>query len=374
MDVLELAQALIARPSITPEDGGCMELVAEALAPLGFRAEFLDFADTRNLWLRRGEAEPLLVFLGHTDVVPPGPLAAWTSPPFVPHVRDGRLYGRGAADMKGAIAAFVVACQKFLAAHPQPQGSIALLLTSDEEGRAENGVAKVVEVLQARDERIHWCLVGEPSGEAELGDTIKIGRRGSLTGWIRVFGKQGHVAYPHKASNPIHAFARSLLHLTEEVWDEGDEYFPPTSFQIVNLQAGVGADNVIPGQLDAQFNFRFSPALTAEALQQRVEAILAHYRLDYELDWRLAGRPFLTTGTRLIEAVQAALERVLGRRAALSTAGGTSDGRFIAPLGAEVVELGLLNASIHQVNEWAAVEDLAKLAQVYAQVLVNLLA
>ncbi len=373
-EALKLAQALIATPSVTPEDGGCMELVIEQLAPFGFVPEFLYFGDTPNLWLRRGTASPLFVFLGHTDVVPPGPLKDWTFPPFEPHLRDGKLYGRGAADMKGAIAAFVVACQQFLTKYPNPQGSLALLLTSDEEGSALNGVVKVVEILQAREEKIDWCLVGEPSSEERLGDTIKIGRRGSLTGWLRVFGKQGHVAYPQKASNPIHAFARPLQHLVEEVWDLGNAHFPPTSFQIVNLQAGVGADNVIPGQLDAQFNFRFSTELTAEDIQRRVEAILAHYGLDFELDWRLSGKPFLTLGTRLIEAVQAALEGVVGQRAALSTGGGTSDGRFIAPTGAEVVELGPVNASIHQVNEWVAVEDLAKLTEVYAAVLENLLA
>jgi succinyl-diaminopimelate desuccinylase len=373
MDVLALAKALIARPSLTPEDGGCMELIVEALAPLRFKAEFLDFADTRNLWLRRGESAPLLVFLGHTDVVPPGPLKDWTSPPFEPHLRGGRLYGRGAADMKGAIAAFVAACDKFLAACPEPNGSIALLLTSDEEGSAENGVVKVVEVLKARDEKIDWCLVGEPSSEERLGDTLKIGRRGSLTGWLRVFGKQGHVAYPQRAKNPIHAFARPLQHLVEEVWDLGNAYFPPTSFQVVHLEGGVGADNVIPGQLDVRFNFRFSPEVSEEDLKTRVEVILAHYGLDYELDWHLSGKPFLTSGTRLLEAVQEALEHVLGRRAALSTGGGTSDGRFIAPTGAEVIELGLVNSSIHQVNEWVEVKDLEALSEVYARILTNLL-
>ncbi|MFN3920065.1 MAG: succinyl-diaminopimelate desuccinylase [Methylohalobius sp.] len=372
-DLLTLACDMIACPSVTPEDAGCMDLIVEQLVPLGFVPEFLDFGDTRNLWLRRGTGQPLLVFLGHTDVVPPGPLAAWTSPPFEPHVRDGRLYGRGAADMKGSIAAFTIACRRFVTQHPNHPGSIAVLLTSDEEGSAVNGVVKVVEILKARDEKIDWCLVGEPSSEERLGDVIKIGRRGSLTGQLRVFGKQGHVAYPYKALNPIHAFARPLQHLVEEVWDQGNQYFPPTSFQIVNLQSGVGADNVIPGQLDAQFNFRFSTELSAEEIQKRVEAILDHYGLDYELDWRLSGNPFLTSGTYLIEAVQAALESVLGRRAELSTAGGTSDGRFIAPTGADVVELGPCNATIHQVNEWVAVEDIEVLTEIYAKILANLL-
>ncbi len=372
-ETLELAQGLISKVSVTPEDGGCMELVIGQLAPLGFVPELLDVGDTRNLWLRRGRARPLLVFLGHTDVVPPGPLAAWTSPPFEPHLRDGRLYGRGAADMKGAVAAFTVACRRFVERHPNHPGSIAILLTSDEEGNATDGVVRVVEVLEVRDEKIDWCLVGEPSSEERLGDVIKIGRRGSLNGRLRVFGVQGHVAYPHQAKNPIHAFAGALQHLVEEVWDQGNEHFPPTSFQVVNLQAGVGADNVIPGQLDAQFNFRFSTELSAEEIQRRVAAILDHYGLDYELDWRLSGLPYLTSGTRLVEAVQSALEGVLGRRAKLSTAGGTSDGRFIAPTGAEVVELGPVNASIHQVNEWVAVEDLEALTEIYVKILENLL-
>lgn len=372
-ETLELAQGLISRPSVTPEDGGCMELVIGQLAPSGFVPEFLDFGDTRNLWLRRGSARPLLVFLGHTDVVPPGPLAAWTSPPFEPHLRDGRLYGRGAADMKGAVAAFAVACRRFVEKHPSHQGSIAVLLTSDEEGSATDGVVRVVEVLEVREEKIDWCLVGEPSSEERLGDVVKIGRRGSLNGRLRVFGVQGHVAYPHKAKNPIHAFAGALQHLVEEVWDQGNEHFPPTSFQISGIQAGTGADNVIPGQLDVQFNFRFSTALSAEEIQRRVAAILDHYGLDYELDWRLSGMPYLTLGTRLIEAVQSALEAVVGRRARLSTGGGTSDGRFIAPTGAEIVELGPVNASIHQVNEWVAMKDLEALTEIYAKVLANLL-
>ncbi|GAB4365306.1 MAG: succinyl-diaminopimelate desuccinylase [Methylohalobius crimeensis] len=373
-ETLELAQTLIARPSVTPEDAGCMDLIVDRLSPLGFMPEFLDFGDTRNLWLRRGTGGPLFVFLGHTDVVPPGPLADWTSPPFEPHIRGGGLYGRGAADMKGAVAAFTVACRRFVENHPHHPGSLAVLLTSDEEGIAANGIVKVVEVLEARDEKIDWCLVGEPSSEDTLGDVVKIGRRGSLNGRLRVFGVQGHVAYPHKAKNPIHAFAGALQHLVEEVWDRGNAHFPPTSFQISNMNSGTGAENVIPGQLDVQFNFRFSTELTAEEIQQRVTAILDHYGLDYELDWRLSGNPFLTAGEALIEAVQSSLESVLGRRAQLSTGGGTSDGRFIAPTGTQVLELGLINATIHQINEWTPVADLNQLTEVYEKILENLLA
>ncbi len=372
-ETLELAKALIARPSVTPEDAGCMDLIVERLQPLGFEAEFLDFDDTRNLWLRRGESRPLFVFLGHTDVVPPGDPAAWTFPPFEPHVRGGMLYGRGAADMKGSVAAFTAACRRFVEKHPDHAGSIAILLTSDEEGLAVNGVVRVVEVLQARDEVIDWCLVGEPSSEERLGDVVKIGRRGSLNGFLRVFGVQGHVAYPHKARNPIHEFAPALNHLVNEVWDHGNRYFPPTSFQIANIEAGTGAENVIPGQLDAQFNFRFSTELTAGEIQRRVGEILDHYGLDYELDWRLSGNPFLTATDEIIGAVQQALREVLGREAELSTGGGTSDGRFIAPTGAQVLELGPVNATIHQVNERVAVADLEALTEVYEKVLENLL-
>ena len=372
-DTLDLTKDLIARASVTPDDAGCMDLIVERLVPLDFQPEFLDFGNTRNLWLRRGEVRPLLVFLGHTDVVPPGPDTGWTSPPFEPHIRNGRLYGRGAADMKGSVAAFTVACQRFLSKHPDHQGSIAILLTSDEEGIALDGVVRVVEVLEARDEKIDWCLVGEPSSEERLGDVVKIGRRGSLNGRLRVFGIQGHVAYPHKADNPIHRFAQPLQHLVDEVWDQGNEHFPPTSFQISNLQAGTGAENVIPGQLDVMFNFRFSTELNADEIQRRVTAILDHYGLDYELDWRLSGNPFLTAGVDLIDAVQSALLSVLGEKAQLSTSGGTSDGRFIAPTGAQVLELGPVNATIHKVNEWVGIEDLDRLTEIYERILGNLL-
>jgi len=372
-ETLDLAKALIARPSVTPADAGCMDLIVDCLAPLGFRAEFMEFEDTRNLWLRHGDTGPLFVFLGHTDVVPPGPLADWTSPPFEAHVRDGFLYGRGAADMKGSVAAFTIACRRFIRKHPRPAGSIALLLTSDEEGLATNGVVKVVEALQARDEAIDWCLVGEPSSEESLGDVAKVGRRGSLNGQLRVFGVQGHVAYPHKADNPVHRFAAALKHLVDEVWDQGNEHFPPTTFQVSNIQAGTGAENVIPGKLDVMFNFRFSTELTATGIQQRVTGILDHYQLDYELDWRLSGNPFLTAGKEIIGAVQEALLEVVGKEAELSTGGGTSDGRFIAPTGAQVLELGPVNTTIHKVNECVAVDDLERLTRVYEKVLANLL-
>ncbi len=372
-ETLELAQALIARPSVTPDDAGCMDLIVDQLEPAGFHPEFLNFGDTRNLWLRRGEGRPLFVFLGHTDVVPPGPLADWTSPPFEPHLREGRLYGRGAADMKGSVAAFTVACRRFVEQHSEYTGSIAILLTSDEEGIATQGVVKVVEVLEARDEKIDWCLVGEPSSEEKLGDVVKIGRRGSLNGNLRAFGIQGHVAYPHKANNPIHRFAAPLQHLVNEVWDEGNDHFPPTTFQVSNIQGGTGAENVIPGQLDVMFNLRFSTELTTEEIQQRLTEILNHYGLDYELDWRLSGNPFLTAGEEIINAVQSALQSVVGEKAQLSTGGGTSDGRFIAPTGAQVLELGPVNATIHKVNEWVGIDDLDRLTEIYAKVLENLL-
>lgn len=370
---LELTQALIRRHSVTPDDAGCMDLVAARLEPLGFEVEWLNFGQTRNLWARRGKAAPLFVFLGHTDVVPPGPLENWSSPPFEPVIRDGYLYGRGAADMKSGVAAMVTALESFLSAHPDHHGSIALMLTSDEEGDATDGVVRVVDVLQARGEAIEWCLIGEPSSFERLGDVIRVGRRGSLCGTLRVLGVQGHVAYPAKADNPIHRFAPALSELTAEVWDEGNEFFPPTSFQISNIAAGTGAENVIPGRLDVSFNFRFSTALTEEAIKRRVHAILDRHGLNYTLDWRLSGAPFLTTKTELVEAVQCALEQVVGTRATPDTGGGTSDGRFIAPTGAQVVELGPLNGSIHKVDEHTPVKDIDTLSRIYEQVLIHLL-
>ena len=372
-ETLALAQALIRRPSVTPDDAGCMELIAERLQPLGFKAERLDFGDTKNLWLRRGEARPLFVFLGHTDVVPPGPLEDWASPPFEPAIRDGKLYGRGAADMKGSVAAMATAIASFLEEHPGHPGSLALLLTSDEEGEAKDGVVKVVKALTARGERIDWCLVGEPSSFQTLGDVIRVGRRGSLCGSLRLLGVQGHVAYPEKADNPVHRFAPALVELCAEVWDEGDAHFPPTSFQISNIHGGTGADNVIPGRLDVLFNFRYSASLSAEQLKARFSAILDKHQLRYELDWRLSGAPFLTAQGALVDAVQAAVQQVTGHPARPDAGGGTSDGRFVAPTGAQVVELGPLNASIHKIDEHTPVEDLFTLSRIYRQVLVNLL-
>jgi succinyl-diaminopimelate desuccinylase len=370
---LKLTEDLIRRASVTPEDAGCMDLVAGRLEPLGFRCEWLNFGDTKNIWLRRGDQAPLLVLLGHTDVVPPGPREDWLSPPFEPEIRDGLLYGRGAADMKSGVAAMVTALEGFVAEHPRHRGSIAVLLTSDEEGAATDGVVKVVETLRARGETIDWCLIGEPSSFDALGDVIRVGRRGSLCGVMRVFGVQGHVAYPDKAVNPIHRFAPALLELTAEPWDRGNEFFPPTSFQVSNIHAGTGAENVVPGRLEALFNFRFSTAITEEEIKARVAAILDKHGLNYELNWRLSGAPFLTTRPELREAVQNALEKVLGRRARPDTGGGTSDGRFVAPTGAQVVELGVLNGSIHKVNEHVPVADIERLSQVYRQVLENLL-
>ena len=371
---LELLKELIRRPSVTPEDSGCQDLLAERLLTLGFKDERLVFADTQNQWLRRGEQGPLLVFLGHTDVVPTGPLAAWSSPPFEPSIRDGKLYGRGAADMKGGIAAFVTALERFLEQHPQHQGSIAIMLTSDEEGIATNGVVKVVEVLQQRQEKIDWCLVGEPSSSQRIGDVIRVGRRGSLNGHLRVIGIQGHVAYPDLADNPIHRLAPALAALTAEVWDNGNAFFPPTRLQVSNINGGAGAENIIPGDVEVLFNLRFSTELNEAVIKQRVHAILDRFDLQYELQWRLSGNPFLTAQGELIDATHAAIKQVCNIETLDDTGGGTSDGRFIAPTGAQVVELGPLNASIHKVNEHIGLEELETLSQVYEQILINLLA
>lgn len=370
---LDLAMDLIRRESVTPEDAGCQDLITNRLAPIGFSEERLDFADTQNIWLRRGKPRPLLVFLGHTDVVPSGPLAAWQTPPFAPTLHDGKLYGRGAADMKGGIAAFITAIERFIAKHPDHLGSIAVLLTSDEEGPATNGVIKVVEVLEQRGEKIDWCVVGEPSCNRQIGDVIRVGRRGSLCAKLTVKGQQGHVAYPQLASNPIHTFAPALNDLTEEVWDHGNRFFPPTRLQISNIHAGTGAENIIPGVLEVQFNLRFSTALDEDTIKKRTAAILDRYAFDYELEWRLSGQPFLTDAGELITAIHAAIRAVTGQETIDDTGGGTSDGRFIAPTGAQVIELGLLNATIHKVNEHVAVNDLEILSEVYEQVLVNLL-
>jgi succinyl-diaminopimelate desuccinylase len=371
---LQLAQELIRRRSTTPADDGCQALVGERLKGCGFELEPMRFGAVDNLWARRGRQSPLLVFAGHTDVVPTGPLEAWTSDPFTPQLRDGFLYGRGAADMKGSLAAMVVAAEEFARSHPQHKGSIAFLITSDEEGIATDGTRRVVEVLQARGEHIDYCVVGEPSSQKTLGDTIKHGRRGSLTGRLTVLGRQGHVAYPHLANNPIHRLAPALAELCATEWDQGNENFPPTSFQVSNLNAGTGADNVIPGSAELLFNLRYSTALTAEAIQQLVEDVLDRHGLDYRLDWRHSGAPFLTPRGRLIETAIEAIGEVTGMMPQLSTAGGTSDGRFIAPMGAQVVELGPVNASIHQVNEHVRVEDLDRLCQIYRSILDRLLA
>ncbi len=370
---LKLAQALIARPSVTPEDAGCQALLMTHLKPLGFHAQRLRFGEVDNLWARRGTQGPLFVFAGHTDVVPPGPREQWQSDPFSPEIRDGLLYGRGAADMKGSLAAMVTACERFVAAHPRHRGSIAFLITSDEEGPAVDGTRRVVESLQARGESIEWCLVGEPSSRERLGDVIKNGRRGSLGGRLRVRGVQGHIAYPHLARNPIHLFAPALAELCALEWDTGNAFFPPTAFQVSNIHAGTGADNVIPGELEVLFNFRYSTETTAEKLRATVEGVLERHRLDYTLEWRLSGEPFLTPAGALVDATRAAVREVTGHEPVLSTDGGTSDGRFIAPTGAQVVELGPLNATIHKIDECVAVADLDTLSLLYERILIKLL-
>ncbi len=373
-ETLELAIALIGRESVTPEDCGCQTLIANRMARVGFNAEYLNFFDTQNIWLRRGKHQPLLVFLGHTDVVPPGPLSAWQSPPFSPTLRDGKLFGRGAADMKGSIAAFITATERFVGEFPNHRGSIAILLTSDEEGPALHGVVKVVDVLARRGDKIDWCLVGEPSSDHVLGDVVRVGRRGSLCAKLTVKGQQGHVAYPNLAHNPIHAFAPALLALTRELWDQGNSDFPPTRLQVSNIRAGTGAENIIPGDLEAQFNLRFSPNLDVETIKSRTVRLLDNEGLDYALEWRLSGQPFLTKPGELTSATHAAIRTVTGLKARNDTGGGTSDGRFIAPTGAQVIELGLLNATIHQVNEHVDTKDLETLSEIYQHILINLLA
>ncbi|MBS4686743.1 succinyl-diaminopimelate desuccinylase [Aeromonas sobria] len=373
-DVIALAKDLIRRPSVTPLDEGCQTLMAERLARIGFVIEPMVFEDTTNLWARRGSEGPLFCFAGHTDVVPAGPLDKWHTPPFEPTIKDGVLYGRGAADMKGSLASMVVAVERFVAEHPDHTGSIAFLITSDEEGPFINGTTRVIDTLEARNEKIRWCIVGEPSSTAVVGDVVKNGRRGSITGDLLVRGVQGHVAYPHLADNPIHKAAPALAELTATVWDEGNAYFPPTSFQIANISAGTGASNVIPGELQVQFNFRFSTQLTDLDIRQQVEALLDKHDLDYQLDWTLSGQPFLTDTGALLDAAVAAIEAVNGQRPALLTTGGTSDGRFIAPTGAEVIELGPVNATIHKVNECVKADDLDLLADMYQGVLERLLA
>ncbi len=373
-DTLRLAIDLMARPSVTPHDEGCQQLLASRLERLGFAVERLRFGEVDNIWAQRGNGRPLVVFAGHTDVVPPGPEGQWASSPFRPEIRDGQLYGRGAADMKGSLAAFVTAIEQFLAHHPQHRGTIGLLITSDEEGPAVDGTVRVMEWLTASGRHIDYCVVGEPSCQEQLGDVIKIGRRGSLNGELTVHGEQRHIAYPRPGANPIHAFAAALDALVRTEWDRGNAQFPPTSFQISNLRAGTGAENVTPGTLTAQFNFRFSTSVTVAELRARVEEILRASGLHYDLSWRLSGEPFLTPGGRLVDALRQAIHDVLGAEPALSTSGGTSDGRFIAPTGAEVAEFGPLNHSIHRIDEHVAVADLDRLSQVYARTLELLLA
>jgi succinyl-diaminopimelate desuccinylase len=370
---LDLACELISRPSVTPEDAGCQELLIERLEKLGFRIERLPFEEVTNLWARRGTEGPLFCFAGHTDVVPSGPAEKWTHPPFEPTLEEGYLYGRGAADMKGSIAAFMTALERFIEHHPDHAGSIALLITSDEEGPFINGTTRVIDHLEARNEKIDWCIVGEPSSTEQVGDVIKNGRRGSLSGTLKVRGVQGHVAYPHLVRNPIHDAAPALAELAATVWDEGNAFFPPTSFQISNIHAGTGATNVVPGEVEVAFNFRFSTETTADALKARVCDILNRHGLDWDIDWVLSGNPFLTAAGSLVDASRDAIRAVTGLETELSTSGGTSDGRFIAPTGAQVVELGPVNATIHKIDERVRVQDLETLSALYENILARLL-
>jgi succinyl-diaminopimelate desuccinylase len=373
-NLLELTKQLIARPSVTPDDQGCQALIAEHLQGLGFDIEHLRFGDVDNLWARRGKRQPLFVFAGHTDVVPPGPIEQWHHDPFKPTLSGKTLYGRGATDMKSSIAAMICACEQFIADNAGHDGSIAFLITSDEEGPAVDGTVKVVELLQQRNEKIDWCLVGEPSSTKTVGDVVKNGRRGSLSGTLRIIGTQGHIAYPQLADNPIHRFAPALNDLVNEQWDNGNEFFPPTSFQISNINAGTGANNVIPATLDVLFNLRFSTEITEDEIRQRIEQILDAHELEYELQWALSGNPFLTPKGALIDATRAAIKKVRGIDTELSTSGGTSDGRFIAPTGAQVIELGPVNASIHKVNEYINTDELEQLSGIYREILAQLLA
>ena len=366
---IDLLCDLIRRRSITPDDAGCQAVLAARLAKLGFTCETLQFNDVTNLWARRGDASPVLCFAGHTDVVPPGDETQWTTDPFEPTFKDGLLYGRGSADMKSGLAAMIVAIEEFLGAHPDFAGSIALLITSDEEGRARDGTLKVIEALTDRDEHIDWCVLGEPSSQNVLGDIVRIGRRGSLSGMLTVNGVQGHVAYPHLADNPIRRFAPVLAELHEIVWDDGNEYFPPTSFQVVEVRAGIVATNVTPADLSARFTFRYSKEWTHESLQEKVHAVFDAHDIDYELNWHLSGEPFLTEPGKLINAVHQAVTELTGNAPELSTGGGTSDGRFISPAGVDVVELGPVNASIHKIDEHVKVDDVVALTGMYRRIM-----
>ena len=370
---LALTKQLIAEASVTPDDKNCQAILAERLQKIGFTIEAMNFNDTQNIWARRGNRAPLLCFAGHTDVVPSGPEEKWTSPPFEPTERDGKLYGRGTADMKTSIAAFVTACERLVAEHPDHSGSIALLITSDEEGDAYDGTTKVVDALKARGETIDYCIVGEPTAVNRLGDTIKNGRRGSLSGNLTIKGKQGHIAYPHLAVNPVHTFAPALAELVATEWDQGNAYFPATGFQISNIQGGTGATNVIPGSLNVKFNFRFSTESTDSGLKQRVHEILDKHGLDYDLQWSLSGQPFLTEAGELTQVAQAAIAEVCGISAELSTTGGTSDGRFIKAIARELIELGPVNASIHQIDEHIELSAVPELSAVYQNIMKRLL-
>lgn len=372
-ETLELAKALIARRSITPADEGCQQMIIERLVPLGFKAETIVHGDVTNLWIRHGTTRPLVVLAGHTDVVPSGPLEKWHSDPFVPTVRDGCLYGRGAADMKTSVAAFVTACERFVATHPSHKGSVALLITSDEEGPSVDGTVKVVEELKRRNEAIDYCIVGEPSSAQVFGDTIKNGRRGSLTGRLVVHGVQGHVAYPHRVKNPIHLAAPAIAEMAKTEWDCGNEYFPPTSWQVSNIHAGTGAQNITPGALQVDFNFRFSTESTPDSLKGRVAEILDRHGLDYSIDWVVGGKPFLTQRGRLVETLSRVVEKVSGVKPDVNCTGGTSDGRFIFDICPEVAEFGPVNRSIHKVNEAVALEEIEPLTEVYRLALEELL-
>lgn len=371
--VIALAKDFISRQSVTPEDAGCQDVMIARLEKIGFTIETMVFEDTTNLWARRGSEAPLFVFAGHTDVVPSGNVAQWHTPPFEPTIIDGYLHGRGAADMKGSLACMIVAIERFIAENPDHTGSIALLITSDEEGPFINGTTRVIDTLEARNEKIDMCIVGEPSSTHEVGDVVKNGRRGSITGDVTIKGTQGHVAYPHLADNPVHRAMPALAELAATTWDNGNDYFPPTSFQIANLAAGTGASNVIPGEFNVQFNFRFSTELTDEDIKRKVHSVLDAHGLDYNLKWTLSGQPFLTDHGTLLDAVVTAIETVNHKRPELLTTGGTSDGRFIARTGAQVVELGPVNATIHKVNECVKVADLEKLTDMYQKVLENAL-
>lgn len=370
---IKLLSDLVRRASITPDDAGCQQLLIERLDALGFECETMIFGDTSNLWARRGNTSPVLCFAGHTDVVPPGDTVQWSTDPFEPTVKNGNLYGRGTADMKSGLASMIVAIERFLRENENHKGSIALLITSDEEGRARDGTLKVMETLTGRGETIDWCVIGEPSSQDSLGDLIRVGRRGSLSAMLTVSGIQGHVAYPHLADNPIRRFAPVLAELHEIEWDQGNEYFPPTSFQVVNIQSGIGAPNVTPAELSARFNFRYSTEWDHESLQKRVHEVFDAHDIDYELKWHLSGKPFLTEEGQLTDAVVQAVAEIVGSKPELSTGGGTSDGRFISPAGVDVVELGPVSASIHKIDEHVNIEDVLELTNMYQRILELLL-